>query len=169
MISLKIAGFAFAATLLTALAGSVSSASAADTKTMVAADCFIRGIAVPTSNGQLLNISQVSSTKAYCGLVRDNTIAKPLRVQVTVVDNSSLLIGDGNFTCQLRAVSKNGLAQSLGAPVSTAGTNAAGVTLSLPIPPTLFVGGTYVVSCKMPRRGVGDPSSSFASIYWDEP
>ena len=134
------------------------------------ADSLCRGVLLPElSTGSLNNVSFVNAVTMYCAINRDRTDLKPTAVQVTVVDNSSVLIGDGNFTCSLHPVSRTGIAGVAGGSVGTTGTNSAGQILTLPIPAVVPVDGTLTLKCKVPRRGVGDPSSKISSIKVVEP
>jgi hypothetical protein len=140
----------------------------ADTK-VFQPDSICRGALLPElSTGTLVNTSFVNAVTIYCAINRDRTDLKPTLVQVTVVDNSSLLIGDGNFTCSLAPVSRNGVLGVSGGSVGTAGTNSVGQTLTLPIP-VVGVDGTLTLKCKVPRRGAGDPISKITSIKIVEP
>lgn len=149
------------------------SAEGADAKTIAATTChaFLNGAGSPLwdARGRILNPSGVNFMLVFCPLDRDNTIAKPLRVEVAVIDNSSPTTGTRDISCSLSAMNRTGVQISAGGTVSTSGTNSSGQVLVLPIPPTLFVRGTYVVKCTVPRHGVGDPSSGIASIYYEEP
>ena len=146
-------------------------AEAADTTTIGATNCFVSSGGTPSRDfeGRLFNTSHVSAMFVFCPLVRSNATAKPLVVEVFVIDNSSVALGDGNFLCQLQAMSRNGSQVSPGAARTTTGTNSDGQALAMPIPPLLFARGAYGLFCKVPRRGVGDPSSGIASIYYAEP
>ncbi len=161
-----------AAGVVTALAGMIDlpTARADDEKTVAATNCYVKSGGTPNrdSAGRLFNSSLVSQMLVYCPLVRDNATAKPLVVEVFVVDNSSA-IGSDDFLCQLLAMSRNGKQVSAGATRSTSGTNSNGVALALPIPSLTFNRGAYVLTCIVPRRGAGDPSSWIASIYYSEP
>jgi hypothetical protein len=148
----------------------LSTARASDEKAIAATNCFVHSGGTPSrdSAGRLSNTSFVSSMFVSCPLVRDNPTAKPLVVEVFVIDNSSA-VGSSNFSCQLLAMGRSGLPVSAGGTRSTTGTNSSGQALSLPIPPLMFARGAYVLNCTIPRRGVGDPSSGIASIYYSEP
>ncbi len=141
-----------------------TSTALADAK-VYQADALCRGPLVPDlSTGALINISSINAVSVYCGIPRDRTDAKPTAVQVTVVDNSSLLIGDGNFNCFLTPISRAGVAGTPAGSVGTSGTNSAGVTLTVPIPAVVSVDGTLTLKCRIPRRGSLDPSSRLTLI-----
>lgn len=160
--------FAAAAILATAGTASLSTSALADAKVYQAASVCRGPFTLSLSAGTVFNVSNINPLFAYCSINRDRTDAAPTSVQVTVVDNSSVLLGDGNFTCNLTAYNKAGAAGASGASLSTSGTNSAGTTLNLPIPATP-ADGTLTLKCKIPRRGVGDPSSHLASIKVIEP
>ena len=114
--------FAISAGLLTAASGS----ALADTK-VYQADSICRGTLIPSlSTGAMPNNSSVTAVLVYCAINRDRTDSKPLAVQVTVIDNSSLVIGDGNFSCNLLPVSRAGSLGAAGGSVGTVGTNSSG-------------------------------------------
>ena len=143
-----------------------SAAALADVKIYTAGSCrvpIIANVSV-SSFGVVLNNSLTLPVSIVCPIVRDHPSLKPTSVAVSVVDNSSLLIGAGAITCRLVASNRFGTQNSLGGLVSTVGTNSAGTILNLSIPAVLFVDGSYSVGCAIPRRGVGDPSSSVATI-----
>jgi hypothetical protein len=146
-----------------------STAALADTK-VFQADSVCRGTLVPTfSNGALANTSLTLPVTVYCAINRDRTDLKPTAVQVSVVDNSSLLIGDGNFSCFLTPVSRFGVLGAPGSTVTTSGVNSAGTILTVPLPAVVPTDGTLTLKCKVPRRGLADPSSVLASIKVIEP
>jgi hypothetical protein len=146
-----------------------SGAALADTK-VYQADSVCRGTLIPSlSSGTMPNNSSVTAAFIYCAINRDRTDLKPLSVHVTVIDNSSLLIGDGNFSCNLLPVSRTGILGAAGGTVVTAGTNSAGQILVVPIPAVVPVDGTLTLKCKVPRKGVGDTASVLASIKVIEP
>jgi hypothetical protein len=146
------------------------SAEAGDGKT-IAANPGCHAFVSPSLDfrGRIFNTSRLLIMQVICPLVRDNPAAKPLRVEVLAIDNTSALTGRRDISCSLSALSRNGNEISTGAEVSTSGTNANGQVLVLPIPATLFDRGTYVVNCTIPNKHVGDPASGIASIYYEEP
>lgn len=139
----------------------------ADSKVFQAANICSSTANVTT--GTVTNSSFTVPVTAFCSVNRDRTDLKPTSVQVAVIDNSSLLIGDGNFSCNLTPISRVGVAGAPGATAVTTGTNSAGQILSLAIPAVVPVDGTLTLKCKIPRRGVGDPVSLIASIKLVEP
>jgi hypothetical protein len=146
-----------------------SSSAMADVKVMAASACDGSVPAIrDNTRGRMTNPSLTVGGFVNCALLRDNAIAKMLQIQVAVIDNSSLLIGDGDISCKAIAVSRSGSAVSIGATVKTVGTNSAGVILTLPIPAVLFTDGNYIVNCSLPRRGAGDTSSSMSSVRYVE-
>ena len=153
-----------------AIAGGIlsaaSSAAMADVKIYAAASCRVPIIsnAIVNANGVVFNNSLTVGLSISCPLLRDHPSLKPTSVQVSVVDNSSLLVGSGNVSCRVVAANRFGTFVSSGAQASTNGTNSAGTILNLAIPATNFVDGAYMVNCTIPRRGAGDPNSSVASI-----
>ena len=141
----------------------------ADIKVMAASACDGTLPAIrDNSKGRMTNPSLTVPGFVNCALLRDNASAKMVQVQVTVIDNSSVLLGNGDVVCKAIAVSRTGGTTSVGATVKTSGTNSAGTVLTLPIPASLFVDGTYIVNCVIPRRGAGDPNSSISSIRYVE-
>ncbi len=140
----------------------------ADTKVYQAASICSGGTPGATA-GTMNNNSSVLAVTTYCAINRDRTDLKPTAVQVTVVDHSSVILGDGNFSCSLTPVSRAGVTGAPGAAAVTAGTNSAGQVLSLAIPGVVPVDGTLTLKCKIPRRGVGDPASLVGSIKVIEP
>jgi hypothetical protein len=100
-------------------------------------------------------------------LSRDPT-AKPTKIEVSVVDNSSPLVGVKDVRCRALTASRFGLAVSAGAFASTVGTNSAGTILNLPIPAAVNSFGALTVQCTIPRRGTGDPNSFVGSIKLTE-
>jgi hypothetical protein len=156
----------FAATGLAIL---LPAAAMADTKVYQAAS-VCRGIGtIATTSGAIQNVSFANPIFAYCAINLDRTDAAPTSVQVTVVDNSSLAVGDGNFTCRLIPINKAGKAGSEGSASTTNGTNSNGTTLTLAVPAGVTVDGTLTLKCRIPRRGAGDPVSTVASIKVVEP
>jgi hypothetical protein len=153
-----------ASTIFCALA---APAAMADTKIYPAAGLCIGG----STDARLavVNLSFTSFINVNCPLGRDRTNAKPTSIEVSLFDNSSLLVGDGDFHCRAVAVSKTGTVQSLGAIVNTSGTSSAGTTLALPVPAANFIDGYYYVNCQVPRRGGGDPASGIGSFKVVEP
>ena len=161
--------YASALAISAGLLAAASGAALADTK-VYQADSICRGTLVPNlSTGAMPNNSSVTAAFIYCAINRDRTDLKPLSVQATVIDNSSLLIGDGNFTCNLLPVSRTGILGVAGGAVGTTGTNSAGQILSVPIPAVVLTDGTLTLKCKVPRKGVGDSASVLASIKVIEP
>ena len=141
----------------------------ADTNVFQARSICVGGTAGATV-GTMTNPSFTTFVNVYCSINRDRTDAKPTLVQVTVVDNSSLLIGDGNFSCNLTPVSRTGaLVGTPGGSAVTTGVNSAGQILTVPIPAAVPTDGTMTLKCKVPRRGAGDPVSLVASIKVVEP
>ena len=146
-----------------------SSAALADTK-VYQADSVCRGALLPTlSTGVLANLSKFNPATVYCAINRDRTDQKPTLVQVAVIDSSSLLIGDGNFNCNLIPVSRTGVEGTPGGSAVTSGVNSAGQILTVPLPAVVPTDATLTLKCKVPRRGVADFSSVVASIKIVEP
>ena len=163
--SSALATLAATAGLLALTAGSAH----ADTKVFQASSICFGGTTSPTV-GTMTNPSFTTFVNVYCSINRDRTDAKPTLVQVTVVDNSSLLIGDGNFACNLTPVSRAGaLVGTPGGSAVTTGVNSAGQILTIPIPAAVPNDGTMTLKCKVPRRGAGDPISLMASVKVVEP
>ncbi len=157
-----LAASAISASLLSA----ASTAALADVKIYSAASCRVPVIANVgvSSIGVVSNNSLTLGVAINCPLLRDHPSLKPTAVAVSVVDNSSVLLGSGAISCKLQATNRFGTQLSTGASAATAGTNSAGTILNLAIPAALFIDGAYTVNCTIPRRGVGDPASSIASI-----
>lgn len=153
---------------ITGLSVFVATSAMADTKVYQAAS-VCRGAQSSLTTGAMTNSSFSAAVNTYCSINRDRTDAAPTSVQVTVIDNSSLVVGDGNFTCRLIPISKAGKAGTEGSPVSSNGTNSNGVTLTVAIPAGVATDGTLTLRCRIPRRGAGDPVSSVASIKVVEP
>lgn len=155
-----------AAVIVAAATAAASSSAMADVKIYPAASCRVPIIAnaIVSNAGAVLNNSLTTGLTIMCPLLRDHPSVKPTSVEVSVVDNSSLLIGAGNVSCRVIGINRFGTQSSSGAVVSSSGTNSAGVILNLPIPSQNFVDGAYSVSCTIPRRGTGDPNSSVATI-----
>ncbi|MBK8814559.1 MAG: hypothetical protein IPN42_03180 [Methylococcaceae bacterium] len=144
-------------------------ASAGDEKTIAATSCTaLTGSVIRDDRGRIFNASTTAAANVLCPLVRDNVVAAPLSIKAVVIDNSSLLLGDGDITCSARSMSQSGNSVINGATVGTSGTNSNGTILTL-TPVTELDRGAYVVVCKIPRKGVGDPNSGIASITIDEP
>jgi hypothetical protein len=143
-------------------------ASAGDEKTYAATGCTVlSGNVVRDDRGRIFNISSTLPANVICPLVRDNVVAAPLSIKAVVIDNSSLLLGDGDFSCQVRSMSQSGNTVINGPTVGTSGANSNGTILTL-TPVAELDRGAYVVQCKIPRKGLGDPSSGIASITIDE-
>lgn len=146
-----------------------SPALAGDEKTIAATGCTaLSGSVSRDDRGRLFNISPTLPADVICPLVRDNVTAAPLSIKAVVIDNSSLLLGDGDITCRVRSMSSSGNQVISGPLVGTSGTNSNGTILTL-TPVSEFDRGAYVVQCKIPRKGLGDPNSGIASITIDEP
>ena len=149
-------------------------AKAADGKIIAAlpsCEFFFDGIGsylADYGRGRIMNSGTAGALWVFCPLVRDNPIAKPTRVEVVVIDNSSPVTGPRDITCAVRTMDRTGNLVVSGASVSTSGTNSAGQVLVLPIPATNYVRGTYVVRCQVPPRGLGDPNSGITSVYYEE-
>lgn len=143
--------------------------SLADTKVYQASSVCTGGdAAVPI--GSLANNSFAVSTNIYCSINRDRTDAKPTSIKVAVVDNSTVVLGDGNFSCNLTSLTVFGFPLApAGAAVVTTGTNPSGQILTPPIPASVANGGTLTLKCKTPRRGAGDSPSRVATITIVEP
>jgi hypothetical protein len=148
-------------------------AAQADTKTFGAGECSVTagvpGAIVRNSFGVMLNTSFVSDGSIACFLVRDHPLAKPTGIVVSVVDNSSVLVGVKDISCRAILVDRFGTSTSTGAFVSTSGTNPAGTALNLTVPAAATPNGTLVVQCQIPRRAVGNVPSTVASIKLFEP
>ncbi len=155
-----------AASLLALASGGAS----ADTKVFQAASICTGGKQSNFNiNGTIFNDSLTLPVTVLCAINRDRTDAKPSSVQISVIDNSSLLIGDGNFACSLLPMSRFGQPNASGATVTTSGTNSAGQILTVPSPAFVPNDGTLTLKCKIPRRGAGDPNSLIGSIKVVEP
>jgi len=147
-----------------------SGGASADTKVFQAASICTGGKQSNFNiNGTIFNDSLTLPVTVLCAINRDRTDAKPSSVQISVIDNSSLLIGDGNFACSLLPMSRFGQPNASGATVTTSGTNSAGQILTVPIPAFVPNDGTLTLKCKIPRRGAGDPNSLIGSIKVVEP
>ena len=148
-------------------------AAQADIQTSSAGKCSVTsalpGVIEANSFGVILNSSFVSDGSIACFLDRDQPTARPVKIEVSVVDNSSVLVGAKNISCKAILINRFGTATSSGAPVSTSGTDAAGTILDVPVPAGALANGTLVVQCTIPRRAAGNPSSSVASIKLTEP
>jgi hypothetical protein len=145
-------------------------AQAGDEKTIPATGCVQLSGGTPSRNdrGVLFNTSFTSAMAVFCPLVRDNVLAPPLAVKVSVIDNSSLAgAGQGDVGCRLHSMNRFGTNVAVGASVATTGTNSAGTILTLPLT-TEADRGTFGVRCVIARRGVGDPSSAISSLLIDE-
>lgn len=148
----------------------LGSASAFADAKVYQADSICRGTLLPSlTTGVLGNNSLVTAVNMYCAINRDRTDLKPTSVQVAVTDNSSVLLGEGNFSCFLLPISRSGVAGAAGNAVGTSGTNSAGVVLTVPIPAVVPTDGTLTLKCRVPRRGAGDPASFISSIKVVEP
>lgn len=142
---------------------------AGDEKTIAAASCqVLSGSAFRDDRGRIFNSSSISDANVICPLVRDNVVSAPLSIKAVVLDNSSLLLGNGDIGCRVRSMSQSGNTVVNGSTISTTGTNSNGTILTL-TPVAESDRGAYAVLCKIPRRGVGDPNSGIASITIDEP
>ena len=157
------------AVFLAASSLSLAVPAMADVKVMAATAC---DPSIPVFRdhitGQMSNHNLTVGGEMNCVLLRDNPSAKIVQIQVSVVDNSSVLLGNGDVSCNARAFNRFGTQSSIGATVKTTGTNSAGTVLTLPIPALTFVDGSYVVKCILPRRGAGDANSGVASIRYVE-
>ncbi len=163
----KMAYFVLLASTLSAIYS--APVSAGDEKTIAATSCTaLSGSVVRDDRGRIFNASSTAPADVICPLVRDNVVAAPLSIKAVVIDNSSLFLGDGDITCRVRSMSQSGNAVINGAIAGTSGTNSNGTILTL-TPVTELDRGAYVVICKIPRKGVGDPNSGIASITIDEP
>ena len=154
---------------LAALAPAATSAALADAKLYSAASCVRLSNLSLGSNGQISNLSQTLAASILCPLVRDNTAAKPTAITVGVIDNSSLLVGDGDIRCKLVGTTLTGKTAFTGSVSKTSGTNSAGQSLSILLPATIPADARIAVSCSIPRRGVGDPASVVGGIKVIEP
>lgn len=105
---------------------------------------------------------------ALCYLVRDNTAAKPTKVEVSVIDNSSAATGVKDVSCFMRIANRFATAFATGSTVKTIGVNPAGTVLNVPLPAGNLADGSITVVCTIPRRGIGDANSSLASIKYTE-
>ena len=145
----------------------------ADIATFSAGKCSVTsalpGVIAANSFGVILNSSFVSDGSIACFLDRDQPLAKPTKIEVSVVDNSSVLVGAKNISCKAILINRFGTATSSGASVSTSGTDDSGTILDVPVPAAATANGTLVVQCTIPRRAAGNPSSSVASIKLTEP
>lgn len=83
------------------------------------------------NNGQVSNLSQTLGGSILCPLVRDNTATKPTSITVGVIDNSSLLVGNGDISCKLVGTTLTGKTVFTGAVSKTVGTNSAGQSLPI--------------------------------------
>lgn len=147
-------------------------AAAADIQTFSAGNCVVTS-GVPTDMkanafGVMLNSSFALDGTIACFLERDQPTAKPTKIEVSVVDNSTVLVGAKNVSCKAILVNRFGTATSSGTPVSTSGTDT-GTILNVPVPAAATPNGTLVVQCTIPRRAVGNSASSVASIKLTEP
>lgn len=158
--SLALSAFAFVAV----------PATLADTKIYSPLSCRGTTTVLPNinSNGAVINNSSTLPFTVLCPIPRDNTGARPTSIQVNVTDNSSAVLGDGDFQCNAISTTKTGITAVAGSTAQTAGTNSAGVTLNLAVP-TVLADGLLFVKCKIPRRGVGDPASFMGAIKVVEP
>jgi len=146
-----------------------TSPSYADTKVMAGGDCHASGDGMfRTGGGRLGYNASTGSLIVLCYPVRD-TAAKPTKVEVVVVDNSSAATGVRDISCFIRFANRAGTGFSVGATSKTVGVVPAGTVLNLAIPSTNFVDGTMSIVCTLPRRGIGDADSWIASIKWIEP
>ena len=108
-------------------------AQAGDEKTIPATGCVQLSGGTPSRNdrGVLANTSFTSAMAVFCPLVRDNVVDPPLRVRVSVINNSSLAgAGQGDIGCRLHSMNRFGTSALIGASVATAGTNSAGTILT---------------------------------------
>jgi hypothetical protein len=148
-------------------------AAQADVKTFSAGECTVTsnvpGVIDRTALGVMRNTSFVTDGSIACFLARDHPFAKPVKIEVSVVDNSSVLVGVKDISCNATLVGRFGTSSSAAAAVSTSGTNAAGTILNVPIPAAATNNGTLVVQCTIPRRAAGNAPSTVASIKLVEP
>jgi len=148
-------------------------AAQADIKTFSGGGCSVTsgvpGEVKTNSVGVMQNTSFVLDGSIACFLVRDHPLAKPAKIEASVVDNSSVLVGAKNISCRSILVDRFGTSSSSGTFVSTSGTNASGTILNVPVPAAAVPNGTLVVQCTIPRRGVGNAPSAVASIKVFEP
>jgi hypothetical protein len=154
---------------LAALSPAATSAALADAKIYSAASCVRLSTIVLGNNGQVSNLSQTLGGSILCPLVRDNTATKPTSITVGVIDNSSLLVGNGDISCKLVGTTLTGKTVFTGAVSKTVGTNSAGQSLPILLPASIPADAQIAVSCTIPRRGVGDPASVVGGIKVVEP
>lgn len=141
---------------------------AADTKVIPGGLCFsFDGSPARNGAGNLFNTSGTQAMSVLCYLVRDNPAAKPTKVEVSVVDNSSAATGVKDISCFMRIANRFGTVFATGSTVKTIGVNPAGTVLNVPVPANL-ADGTLIVVCTIPRRGIGDANSWLASIKYTE-
>ena len=157
---------AIAAIGFVALGASLS--HAADTKVIPGGLCFDGG-GSPFRNGvgNLFNRSGTESMLALCYLVRDNPAAKPTKVEVSVIDNSSAT-GVKDISCFMRIANRFGSGAASGSTVSTTGVRPEGTILNIPLPAANIADGAITVVCTIPRHGIGDANSALASIKYTE-
>jgi hypothetical protein len=141
---------------------------AADTKVIPGGLCFAaEGSPFRNGSGRLFNSSGTAPMTALCYLVRDNPAAKPTKVEVSVVDNSSAT-GVKDISCFMRIANRFGNTFASGSTVSTTGVRPEGTILNVPLPAANLADGSIIVVCTIPRHGVGDANSSLASIKYTE-
>ncbi len=165
----RVSSFSPAAAAATVVFLSLGTAEArADIKTFNAGSCNAGSLRSTIFGAK--NVSYTKTAVIWCPLVRDNTTAKPAKIEVSVVDNSTNLVGDdGNIKCRALTVNRFGTVAARGRLVSTSGTSPAGAILNLPTPAQVYPDGTLTVHCVIPRRAVGNPPSGVASIKLVEP
>lgn len=148
-------------------------AQAADTKVIPAISCIRAAhLQFSTSGAYVFNSSVTNGGNITCPLVRDNTSAKPLRIEISVFDKSSVTspAGAGDVSCQAYFASRFGSSYIASARSKTlSGASNTGQILRLQIPISVHALGGYAVSCYIPRRqSTADGHSSISSILIEE-
>jgi hypothetical protein len=155
-----------AVALLSLLPIAGSQAIADDSKVHSPLFCRYNGgaPALVNDHGGLYNPSRTLTATVMCPIVRDRTDEPPVSISVSFSNRSTLVIGDGKFTCRIILTNKIGTSGAIGSPVTRGETGSPGSTMTLPIPTATAEDASYLVKCKIPRRGVGDPVSTLGSI-----